>query len=147
MTTSRNIFLADLVAAFHLLVVLFVIFAPFSNVPYILVLHITFGISLLVHWYFNDNTCSLTVLESSLRGIPRDTTFTYQFIAPVYDISLTSWRKLTFYATVALMAISAYRLFNHDAWKKCKDVLYSKTSSKSVDTLQRYAKCMQIIFG
>jgi predicted neutral ceramidase superfamily lipid hydrolase len=113
----KNVFLADLVFIFHCLIVAFVLFAPFTNIPSILILHITFSISLFVHWYANSNVCSLTILEGNLRGLDRTDTFTHQFIGPVYDISTTEWSNIVWYITVFIMCVSIYKLYNTDKFK------------------------------
>ena len=107
-----NIFLANLVYAFHVTVVLFVLIAPFSNIPAFLILHVTFSVSLLLHWYNNNNDCSLTYIESRLRGIDKVEGFTHKFIAPIYDISQTEWSRLCYIITIILMCVSIYYLYN-----------------------------------
>ena len=86
---STNIFLANCISIFHTLVVLFVLLAPFIDIPAILILHITFSVCLLIHWWANNNICSLSYIESQLRGTDHTESFTHKFIAPIYDISKT----------------------------------------------------------
>ena len=107
-----NIILANMINLFHIIVILFVLFIPFSNVPMLLLLHIVFSMSLLVHWYNNNNQCSLTLLESKLRGLDVTESFTYKFIAPLYDVSKTDWSKICYSFTIVLMIVSIYRLYN-----------------------------------
>ena len=66
---NNNIFLANLISIFHVFVILFILIIPFSNIPALLIIHIMFAITLLVHWYANNNACSLTFLEAKLRGL------------------------------------------------------------------------------
>lgn len=106
-----NVILADLIWLFHILVIVFVLLAPFTDVPALLVLHVTFSVSLLVHWIGNNNECSLTLLESSLRGIDRTQSFTHQFIAPVYDMSKTEWSQMCYTITTILLLTSLYKLW------------------------------------
>lgn len=107
-----NIFLANVINVFHIIVILFVLLIPFSDVPMLLLLHIVFSLSLLVHWYNNNNQCSLTLLESQLRGLDVTESFTYKFIAPLYDVSKTEWSKICYSVTIVLMIVSIYRLYN-----------------------------------
>jgi len=107
-----NIILANMINLFHIIVILFVLFIPFSNIPMLLLLHIVFSMSLLVHWYNNNNQCSLTLLESKLRGLDVTESFTYKFIAPLYDVSKTDWSKICYSFTIVLMIVSIYRLYN-----------------------------------
>jgi hypothetical protein len=113
-----NIILANIINVFHIIVILFVLFIPFSNIPMLLLLHIVFSMSLLVHWYNNNNQCSLTLLESKLRGLDVTESFTYKFIAPLYDVSKTDWSKICYSVTIVLMIVSIYRLYNS---KRLKD--------------------------
>lgn len=103
--------LADLIWLFHVLVIVFVLGAPFTNIPALLILHVTFSVSLLVHWLGNNNECSLTLLESTLRGLDKTQSFTHQFIAPVYDISNTEWSQVCYTVTTTLLLISIYKLW------------------------------------
>ena len=109
----KNIFLANSIYLFHIFIILFVVLAPFFPYTNILILHITFCVSLLVHWLANSNECSLSRLESYFRGMDTTCTFSHQFIAPVYDISQSEWDKVCYLIVVAVMSISIYRLVNH----------------------------------
>ncbi len=124
MNVSTNILLANLIRLFHIIIILFVFIIPFSNIPSLLILHITFSLSLLLHWYTNSNECSLTLLESKLRGIDRNAGFTHKFIAPIYDISLTKWSSICYIIIIILISISIYKLYNskklHNAIKSYK---------------------------
>jgi hypothetical protein len=90
---------------------------PFTNIPYYLLLHITFSISLLVHWWNNSNVCSLSIFEAKLRGVEYTNSFTHKFIGPVYEISNTTWSKICYIVTIVLMILSAYKLWTSPAIK------------------------------
>lgn len=136
MEQNQNIYLANFIYVLHILVILFVIFAPFSNIPSILIIHIAFSFSLLVHWVANNNACSLTYMESQLRGIDLKESFTYQFISPVYDISKTNWSRICYIVTIIVLMISIYKLSTSKAFSKSlkcyndlsNDPNYSKSS-------------------
>ena len=117
-SSVQNIYLANFIYFLHILVILFVIFGPFSNIPSILIIHIAFSFSLLVHWLANNNACSLTYLESQLRGIDVKDSFTYQFISPVYDISKTDWSRICYIITIIVLSISIYKLSTSKAFSK-----------------------------
>ena len=108
---STNIFLANCISIFHTLVVLFVLLAPFIDIPAILILHITFSVCLLIHWWANNNICSLSYIESQLRGTDHTESFTHKFIAPIYDISKTEWSQICKIITIILLCISLYNLY------------------------------------
>jgi len=111
---NTNLLLANAIYVFHVLIVLFVILAPFSNLPAILILHVTFCATLIVHWLASNNECSLTFLESKLRGLDKSESFTYKFIAPMYDISKTDWSNLCYVITFIVLGISLYKLYNSE---------------------------------
>lgn len=139
----KNILLADIIFFSHCLVILFILFAPFTNIPAILILHIMFALSLFVHWYANSNVCSLTVLEANLRGLKRTDTFTHQFIGPVYDISTTEWSNLVWYVTLFITCLSIYKLYNTEKFKtawKCYNNLEKGESWSNI------FKCFKPLF-
>lgn len=115
---EKNVILANIIRIFHILIILFVLIAPFTNLTALLILHITFSISLLVHWVFNSNECSLTLLESQLRGLPKGESFSYKFISPIYDISNTDWSYFCYIITISLMIISMYNLYYSEKLEK-----------------------------
>ena len=115
--TPKSLLLANLIFIFHCLVVLFVLFAPFTNITALFILHITFCFSLIVHWYSNSNVCSLSIMESYLRGDTRENTFTHQFIAPIYEISESEWNYIIWIATIILLCISIYKLYHSETLK------------------------------
>lgn len=147
---NTNVFLANVIWLFHVGVVLFVMLAPFFNVPSALVLHVTFCITLLVHWNANSNVCSLSVLESKLRGIDYTQSFTHQFIGPVYDVSSTDWSNIVWTATVVLMCVSAYRLYHSEVWgqvQACLAKSWSEKADKSTGQLLRQlVLCLEPLF-
>jgi hypothetical protein len=126
--------LANLIWIFHFIVVLFVVIAPFSNVPIILLLHATFSISLLVHWYTNNNICSLSLMESQLRGLDYTESFTHKLISPIYDISKTEWSNLSYIITLVLFTISAAKIYNDPRWKMAWESLVQTHETMKNDT-------------
>lgn len=134
-----NELLANIIWAFHTSIILFVLFAPFTQIPSILVLHITFSISLLLHWYTNSNVCSLTVIESYLRGLPQNNTFMYQLIGPVYNISKTHLNILSYIIVFLTMGVSIYYLYNS---KVFKDVLICYNNLTDYNII----KCIKPLF-
>jgi predicted PurR-regulated permease PerM len=145
-----NILLADMVFIFHLLIVLFVLFAPFTHIPAILILHITFSICLLLHWYSNSDVCSLTVLESHLRGMKRTDTFTHQFIGPVYNISSSNWSNIVHVITILTMFLSIYYLYNNEDFKttmKCINNIKFDKNTTFYEKMSTYIKCIHPLFS
>lgn len=147
-SNAFNLLLADLIFLFHCIIILFVLFAPFTNIPAILILHIVFAFSLMIHWHANSNVCSLSIMEAHLRGLnSREDTFTHQFIAPVYDISATEWSNIVWCITVFVMGISIYKLYNTEkfkvAWKCFKE---SESSTDIADKIFNMVNCFKPLF-
>ena len=150
---STNIFLANVIYYFHIFIVLFMVFVPFTNIPSLLILHIVSGICLLIHWKLNSNVCSLTILEAKLRGIDRVHTFTHEFIAPIYDISSTSWSHVCSILTILLVYISFIKILNNksfkNTWDTCKKIYNSKNDSNpSIEKskIAQYIECIKPLF-
>jgi hypothetical protein len=122
--------LAKAISLFHTLVVLFVIFGTFSQNPSILILHITFLCCLLVHWAGNSAMCSLSVMESRLRGVKNTKTFTHQFISPLYLIPETSWNQIVTGITVLLLILSVNNLRTNKKFIKALECIKSSESWK-----------------
>jgi hypothetical protein len=112
------LFLANLIWTFHALIVLFILSVPFLDdftkfdFPLILILHITFGICILIHWLGNNNNCSLTLIESWLRKKHPKDTISHQFIAPIYDFSENEWNTVCYIILISLILVSIYKLYH-----------------------------------
>ena len=118
--TNANKFLANIIMIFHILVIIFILLAPFSNNSSMLILHIVFSISLLTHWYSNNDLCSLTLIEGKLRGVEYNNGFIHKFVSPMYNLHKTDWNTVCYTLTILLMLISMYRLYKS---KKIKEFL------------------------
>jgi hypothetical protein len=103
--------LATFVMVFHIVIVMFTLLAPFTDSTGLLILHITWSITLLVHWIGNSNACSLTLLESKFRGVESCETFMHRLISPFYDIPEGVLSKICYIMTVLLMLFSMYKLY------------------------------------
>lgn len=138
MGNFTNGFLANLIWIFHLGVVIFVLFGPFIDNPLYLLLHITLCVSLLTHWYSNNNICSLSILEAKLRGVNYTQSFTHSLISPIYDVSKTQWSSITFFATFVLLCISLYNFYNHRSVREATTCY--KRNTKASDTFKQKVK-------
>lgn len=148
--SKLNIILANCISVFHALVVLFVLFAPWCNIPYFLILHATFCISLLVHWYFNSNVCSLSVMESQLRGLNYTESFTHKFIGPVYEVTQTSWAAVCWTLTICLFLVSVYKIYYCEKWtivfEHYNKIIENTPETTIQDRMKAWACCIQILF-
>ena len=116
-----------IVSYIHFLAVLFVIAAPLSNSPGILILNTTYTMSLMAHWYFNSNICCLTLVESQLLNKKTSDTFMHQLVAPIYDgftepfLSNVSW-----VITIISFVVSVYKFFTITKIKSLSDISLKK---------------------
>lgn len=107
-----------LINILHIIVILFVIGAPFTNSNYLLLMHVIVIPFIMLHWVLNNNTCSLTVAEKYLREktygikVNDDECFSYKFIAPIYDFNknFDTFSYFTYVLTFGLWSISTYKL-------------------------------------
>jgi len=116
--------IADLIYLIHLAVVLFIVFAPFSNSLSILILHVAFSMTLIIHWKTNSNVCCLTIAESWFRGVEMSGTFLNKIMEPVYKISENKMSSIIWTVTLVMMAVSCYKIYYHQnipLLLSCKD--------------------------
>lgn len=127
--------LENFIRFLHILIVLFIIGAPFSNDPRVLIVHITSCISLLVHWYLNNDTCCLTLVESYLSGKKKKETFMGRLISPVYTLDESTTSKVTYYSTIALMLVSIFRFSRMEKKANLSALLLPSQAKNSKDSL------------
>jgi uncharacterized protein YhhL (DUF1145 family) len=99
-----------LVRIVHILIIIFMVVAPFLDDPLLLFLHVAGGLTLLLHWYLNNDACCLTILESYLRGVDVDKSISGQFIRPLYNIPQGEWNNIIKILTIILILISCAKL-------------------------------------
>jgi hypothetical protein len=109
-----------LINIIHLIVIIFVLAAPFSNSNYLMLLHIIIVPFIILHWLLNNNICCLTIAEKFIReknygiSIKEDDCFTYKLIAPIYDFNKDheSFSTFIYLLTTGLWVISVYNISN-----------------------------------
>ncbi len=102
----------------HMIVILFVICAPFSGSNYFLTMHLMLVPFILLHWVLNNNTCSLTVAEKFIReqtygkAVKEDECYSFKFIAPIYDFNKNheAYSNFTYILTISLWLVSMYNI-------------------------------------
>jgi hypothetical protein len=118
-----------LINIIHLIVIIFVLAAPFSNSNYLMLLHAIVIPFIVLHWLLNNNTCCLTVAEKYIRekntgmAVKEGDCFTYQLVAPIYDFNKDhqSFSTFIYILTISLWFISVHNLTN----KYCTDQIKS----------------------
>lgn len=123
---------ANIIRVIHLLVVLFVLVTPFiSKDPMLLLLHSITCLSLFVHWVTNDSTCALSMLESTLRGIPMSHSFVHQIVAPIYAPPPNVMKHLSY---VTVLLLGSFTGYTSVIEKKSLKTIYDAYKSKSKET-------------
>jgi hypothetical protein len=103
---------AEAVRIVHILVILGALVIPFTNDPYWLQLYVIAIPFLWLHWITNDDTCALTLLESSLRGISNKDTFMHSLLSPIYKFQdQHAERRLWWIASYFLWAYATTKFY------------------------------------
>ena len=78
----------------HICIILFVVIVPFTNSPFLLMMHSIFVPFILFHWLTNNDTCVLTLTEKYLKNIKtkkdEDDCFTCRLINPIFNFHMTA---------------------------------------------------------
>lgn len=123
-------FLLYLIITLHTLLVLFMILIPFFGKNYLLFIHAIIGITIIIHWIANNNTCSLTIIEYKLREcitnkpIDQSDCFMARLIDPIYDFKKNNNTKSTFIYIMlwSLILLSSYKLHRNYKAGKLKNL-------------------------
>ena len=97
------------VRAVHVVVVAFVLLAPFSDDAAVIRAHVWLVPFLWIHWILNDDSCALTVLECRLRGVSVDRSFVHGIVGPVYRMGRASSSWLAWLATFLAWCVAVAR--------------------------------------
>lgn len=127
--TIWELFATLVIKTVHIMVIVFVVVTPFVKKKSVLldVLHLTTVVTLLFHWYVNDDTCFLTYLESAISGTAVNESFIYQIVSPVYKIPDADIRQIAFFVTPFLGVVSFVNVVrNWDSIKRDLSVLFRK---------------------
>ena len=101
--------IANFIFTLHLLLIAFILTAPFADNEGILMMHAITIPFILLHWAANDNTCCLTVTEAYFRdGVPRSELFFQKLIGPVYEPRHDS---LIILGMLLLLGFSLYKIY------------------------------------
>lgn len=113
-----NEFCLHLIVLLHILFIIFIILAPFSNIKYLLVMHAITIPFMLLHWITNNNTCALTLIERNVRkqlygsSYSDSDCFSCRLIEPVYDFAnnMGSLNVFFYITTITLWLVSIYNI-------------------------------------
>lgn len=121
--------LVVLINIIHLIVIVFIIAAPFSDSNYLMLLHGIIVPFIILHWVLNNNTCCLTITEKYIREknagtiVNENDCFTYKLIAPIYDFNKNyeAFSSFIYISTISLWLVSIYNL----SYKYCSGEINS----------------------
>lgn len=103
----------------HVFIIFFIIITPFTNINYLLTLHVLIVPFIMFHWILNNNTCCLTLAEKQIRkklklSTNKEECFTCQLIEPIYDFNNDKGEFSIFIYTITIILwfISVSKLYN-----------------------------------
>jgi len=103
-----NVF-ASVVKLVHIAFVAFVVLTPFIGNELALTYHFITIPFLVLHWWTNNDTCALTLLEAKITGVKDDQTFIGRIIKPIYNAHLGN--RHYYYVVGVLYLITVLRLY------------------------------------
>ena len=120
----RNKLALGIINSSHIAFTSFAILTPFTSNQYYLGLHATAMPFVMLHWYINNNTCCITLMERQLKSriyekpIPMDDCISYRIIAPIYDFKKNNIdrSRMIYFITGSLWGCTMAKLF----WKYYK---------------------------
>jgi hypothetical protein len=139
-----NNILANITSTFHVCLIIFVLIVPFLNIPSLLFIHFSLCLSLLIHWLANSDVCSLSIIESQLRGIDYTQSFTHRFVSPMYSISSSDWSTICYIITILLLCITVYKIYQSGRFSKTID-FYNKLDKSNSSRTEIYMKCLHTL--
>lgn len=105
------VLMAWAVGVLHVVFIAFMLTAPFSSNRTLLATHVVVTPFLWLHWWLNDDTCALTIVEKKLRGISDDDkSFVHALVSPVYKIRDADVRVASWYASITLWLVAVARV-------------------------------------
>lgn len=111
----KNVLLANLIWLLHVAFILWMIVTPFTSNEPMLVLHAFVCPFLMFHWIVDEDTCSLTLLEATLRGVPCEKSFFYSLVSPIYKPRDQDVRAVAWVATVGLWLVTLSKVLRRPA--------------------------------
>lgn len=120
----QSTLLANLCWVLHLLFVAWVLITPFTHNEPMLVLHLVILPFLWFHWWMNDDTCALTLMERHLRGVPSTESFFHNLVSPVYKIKDSDLQSMSWLITVVLWLVTLSKVMKRP--RMIKDVFLGR---------------------
>jgi len=116
---------ANIIAFLHLLFIIFAVSTPFAtDNPFILLYYCFIIFFVMIHWYLNNDTCILTVIECKLRGTRDTQTFMGRLLKPIYNVQSEEIRYITIF--LFLFALAKTRLWEKERYNDVYTTIYVK---------------------
>jgi hypothetical protein len=94
----------------HKIFILFMLVAWMSDDIYHIILYAMTLLTLKIHWYANDDTCALTILEQTITGVKKKESFMNQIVSPVYKIKDKTMKNISHYFVNFMFIVISYKL-------------------------------------
>lgn len=120
----QSAFLANVVWLLHAVFLVWIMVAPFTGSEPMLVLHLVVVPFLWFHWWMNDDTCALTMVERQLRGVQSEDSFFHNLVSPVYKIRDKDARVVSWVISLLLWLVTVSKVMKRPAM--IKDVFTGK---------------------
>lgn len=126
---------ANIIWVLHLIFIILVVIVPFSNSPYLLMMHSIFIPFMILHWVTNNDTCVLTTIEKVARDIKKkedeNDCLTCKLINPVFNFKKDNEKssKFIYIITITLWLFSITKLglkYKRNEITKLKDLFEVK---------------------
>jgi hypothetical protein len=103
----------------HILVVMFFVIVPFTNITHLLVLHSIIVPFIIFHWIVNNNACVLTLIEHYLREkitgqqVNQNDTFIGKIVNPIFNFKNNhrSRRIFIYSFAILLWLVTLFKLY------------------------------------
>lgn len=110
-------------------------FVPIDRLEELHILHLATGPLLFVHWMLNSDECCLTQLECAVTGKPKDDSFFYHLVSPIYhQASDCDVRRMVWIVSIVLWLITVAKFVRHPEvlkkfWKRSTDLVSKGSAS------------------
>ena len=82
-----NNIIANIIKVLHIILIVLMLFIPFSSNKQLLSLYVFFSLFLILHWILNEDTCALTAIETYMRGVNKKQSFVGNLVGPVFKLN------------------------------------------------------------
>lgn len=124
---------AAIINTIHKVIIMYMIVGWLSTDVYQNIFYLTCLMTLKVHWYANDDTCALTIMEQKLTGVKKEESFMNQVVNPIYKISDDETKKITSFATDILLVVILFKLVFHKDLPKLFELMKNGEITKILD--------------